>query len=179
MKKVLLLVILCSIIGKGWSQSEEKNVFKVNPLSALLGTGSLFYEHKIDDQHSWQIGLAYMGLKISDITYSGLAITPEYRFYLKSKALSGVYIGPYLRYQTYTLKTTEGDEGNYTSFGTGVLFGRQKIFKSGFVLDMFAGPAYNWGRTKYTSGSGSSPEPGFGIEGIGLRIGMALGFGFK
>jgi len=178
MKKILLLSLFCLVLSNAWSQTEEKNVIKFNPLSALLGTGSVFYEHKIDDKHSWQLGVAYMGLKLDNIKYSGLAITPEYRIYIKKNALSGVYLGPYLRYQNYTLKTTDTDKGSYTSFGGGVVFGRQWIYGSGLVFDLFAGPAYNSGTTKYTSGTGTTNEPGFGINGMGIRIGMAFGFGF-
>src|ERR1035437_2716793 len=116
MKKILLLSLFCLVLSNAWSQTEEKNVIKFNPLSALLGTGSVFYEHKIDDKHSWQLGVAYMGLKLDNIKYSGLAITPEYRIYIKKNALSGLYLGPYLRYQNYTLKTTDTDRGSYTSF---------------------------------------------------------------
>ena len=177
MKNVLLLIILCFIIGDVWSQTEEQNVFKVNPLSALFGTGSLFYEHKIDDQHSWQLGFAYMGLRIDNTHFSGLAITPEYRIYVKKRALSGFYVAPFLRYQDYSVKSGS-DKGTYTSFGGGVLLGRQLIYRSGFVLDMFAGPSYNSGRTKYTSGSGTTDDPAYGIDGFGLRVGMAIGFGF-
>lgn len=176
MKKVLLLAIFCSIFGRAWSQSEENSVFKANPLSALFGTGSLFYEQKIDDKHSWQFGLAYMGLRLDNVHYSGIALTPEYRIYIKKKALSGVYVGPFLRYQNYSLRS-DSDEESYTSFGGGVLIGRQKIYSSGFVLDMFAGPAFNSGKIKYNSGTGTT-EPGIGIDGFGLRIGIALGFGF-
>jgi hypothetical protein len=181
MKKILLLVLLCFVLSNAWSQTEEQNVIKFNPLSALVATGSVFYEHKIDDKHSWQLGLAYMGLKISNVKYSGLAITPEYRIYLKKNALSGVYVGPYLRSQNYTLKDTEPTDsftGTYSSFGGGVVFGRQWIYRSGLVFDLFAGPSFNSGNIKVTSGSGSSNEPGLGIDGFGIRIGMAFGFGF-
>ncbi|NWJ51868.1 MAG: DUF3575 domain-containing protein [Bacteroidetes bacterium] len=177
MKKAVLFAIFCFMIGNIWAQSEERSILKVNPLSALIGTGSLFYEQKIDDQHSWQIGFAYMGLRIDNTHFSGLAITPEYRIYVKKRSLSGFYVGPYLRYQNYAV-TSDNDKGTYTSFGGGVLFGRQLIYKSGFILDMFAGPSYNSGRTKYTSGNGTTNEPGMGIDGFGLRIGMAIGFGF-
>ena len=178
MKKALLLVLFCMILGSGWSQSEEKNVIKLNPLGALFGSGSVFYEHKIDDKHSWQLGIAYMGLRIDATHFSGLAITPEYRIYIKKRALSGVYIGPYLRYQNYSVRTSDTDKGNYTSYGAGVLIGRQWVYKSGFVLDLFAGPRYNLGRTKSSSGDSSISEPDFIINGFGLRTGIALGFGF-
>ena len=181
MKKILLLALFCLVLSNAWSQTEEKNIIKFNPLSALVGTGSVFYEHKIDDKHSWQLGVAYMGLKIDNVKFSGLAITPEYRIYLRKNALSGVYLGPYLRYQNYALKDTEPTDtftGTYSSFGGGCVFGRQWIYRSGLVFDLFAGPSFNSGKIEVTSGSGSADEPGLGINGFGLRIGLALGFGF-
>ena len=177
MKKILLLAIFCLLLSNAWSQSEEKNVIKVNPLGAAIGLGSIFYEHKIDDKHSWQMGVGYWGLNIDNVKLSGIAITPEYRIYSKKNALSGVYIGPYLRYQNLSMKDSDNNKGSYVSYGGGLVFGRQWVYRSGFVLDLFAGPSYNSGRVKSSSGSGDLSDPPFGIDKFGLRIGIALGIG--
>jgi len=181
MRKILLLALFCFVLSSARSQSEEKNVIKFNPIGAPVGIGSIFYEHKIDDKHSWQMGVGYLGLKIDNVKLSGLVLTPEYRIYTKKNALSGVYVGPFLRYQNYTLKDNESTDnytGTYSSFGGGVVIGRQWVYRSGLVLDLFAGPSFNSGKIEVTSGSGSADEPGLGINGFGLRIGLALGFGF-
>lgn len=178
MKTALLVAFLCTILGRAWSQSEEKNVIKINPLSALVGAGSMFYENKIDTKHSWQIGFSYMGPILRGIKCTGLAITPEYRIYLKNNALSGTYFGPYVRYKNYMIKTSENDKETYTSFGGGVVCGHQWVYKSGFVLDLFAGPCFNSSRIEINSGSPDIVMPGLGSGGFGLRVGIALGFGF-
>jgi hypothetical protein len=175
MKRTLLLATLCLILSNAWSQTEEKSIIKFNPLSALIGSGSIFYEQKIDDKHSWQLGAAYMGLKIDNVRITGFSLTPEYRIYPRKNALSGFYFGPYLRYQSLTLKV-DSDKGTLSTFGGGVLLGRQWVYKSGFVFDMFAGPSLSSG--KIDSSSGNVTDPGIGLTGFGIRIGAAIGFSF-
>jgi len=175
MKKLLVTAVMALALF-GAKAQDAKNTIKINPLSALLKTGSVFYEHKLNDNVSAQLGVAYTGLKLDDVKFSGIAITPEVRFYLKQRAISGLYAAPFLRYQDYTV--TDGtDKGNYTSFGGGALIGRQWVYGSGFVLDIFFGPSYNSGTYKAIQGNGE-PEIKGGLEGFGLRTGIALGFGF-
>ncbi len=174
MKKLLLMAFSLLILTNAKAQ-DEKNTIKINPLSALIGVGSVFYERKVDENSSIQLGVAYTGLKLDDVKFNGVAITPEYRFYFKQKAISGVYVAPYLRYQNYNVKSGN-DEGSYNSIGGGALIGRQWVYGSGFTLDLFFGPSYNSG--DYKVKSGTEPEFKGGIDGIGIRTGIALGFGF-
>lgn len=175
MKKSLLCVAAALMFFSAKAQ-DATNTLKINPISALLSTGSVFYERKINDGMSAQLGIAYTGIKISDTKFRGLAITPEVRFYFKQNALSGLYAAPFLRYQDY--KLSDGiDEGKYTSFGGGALIGRQWVYESGFTLDLFFGPSYNSGKYKATAGT-DEPDIKGGIEGMGIRTGIALGFGF-
>jgi len=178
MNKSILIAFLCLIFNTSWAQTERTDILKINPLSGIFETGSVFYEHKIDNKHSWQLGLAYVGYTSTDIQYSGWIVTPEYRIYLHQKALSGIYIGPFLRYQNFNLTNSDNATGNYSSFGGGVVIGHQWVYRKGFVLDLFAGPAYNGGKTKYYNGLATFSGPGFGIDGVGLRAGLSLGFGF-
>lgn len=174
MKKILLIAFSALILTNAKAQDAE-NTVKINPLSALLRIGSVFYERKLNENSSLQLGVAYTGLKLDDVKFTGLAITPEYRYYFKQKAISGVYTAPFLRYQNYNVKDGT-DEGKYTSFGGGILIGRQWVYGSGFVLDLFFGPSYNNGDFKVKSGS--EPDIKGGIDGMGIRTGIALGFGF-
>nr|WP_276901522.1 DUF3575 domain-containing protein [Pedobacter kyonggii] len=175
MKKLFLCAVAAMTFFCAKAQ-DAQNTIKINPLSALLKTGSVFYERKLNDGVSLQLGVAYTGLKLDDVKFTGVAITPEVRFYLKQKAISGLYAAPFLRYQDYTV--TDGtDKGNYNSFGGGALIGRQWVYGSGFVLDIFFGPSYNNGSYKATQGN-NEPDIKGGIEGFGLRTGIALGFGF-
>jgi hypothetical protein len=181
MKKFAIVFLLLLFTIKSFSQSDEKFVIKINPLSALLRTGSLFIETKLDNSKSIQLGVAYMGLGIGDLKYSGIILTPEMRFYMNERAISGGYIAPYFRFQRYSItdeSTSPNSEISYTSFGGGLLFGRQWVFESGFALDLFGGPSYNEGKFKYESGNSQEDNFLFGMNGMGIRIGVAIGFGF-
>jgi hypothetical protein len=177
MKKILLLTLMLSgaFTSKMFAQ-EVKQTFKINPLSALFRTGSVFYERQMSDKTSLQLGFAYTGLKLDETSFSGVAITPEFRYYPKANALSGLYLAPFLRYQNYTVKD-DFSKGNYSSIGGGAVLGRQWVYKSGFTLDLFFGPAFNSGKVKADAGS-SEPEVSGTIDGFGLRTGILIGFGF-
>ena len=82
----------------------------------FLGTGSLFYERKLSDLTSAQLGVGYLGFKSGDTKFSGLILTPEFRIYPKKNALNGVYIAPYLRYQNFKL-TSGVNEGTLSVMG--------------------------------------------------------------
>ena len=178
MRKLLLVVVLfTAAYFKGYAQS-EKNTIKINPLSALLRTGSIFYEHKLSEKTSVQLGAAYTGMKISDTKFSGVSLTPEFRFYPKQNALNGLYTAAFLRYQDYRVKDEESAaKGSYSSFGGGVLIGRQWVYSSAFTLDIFFGPSFNSGKVKADDGS-NEPEINSAIDGFGIRTGIALGFAF-
>ncbi|WP_026904972.1 DUF3575 domain-containing protein [Pedobacter glucosidilyticus] len=177
MKKTLLVaLVFTGMLTSKLSAQEVNNTVKINPLSALFRIGSVFYERKMSDNLSLQLGVAYTGLKLDETKFSGFSTTPELRYYPKANALNGLYFGPFLRYQNYTVKD-DINEGSYTSFGGGAVLGRQWVYKSGFTLDLFFGPSYNAGKIKADDGSGE-PEVNGAIDGFGLRAGIAIGFGF-
>jgi len=179
MKKTLLVALLCLIFGSAWSQTEQVNIIKINPLSFLLKTGYVSFEHKIDDHSSWQMGLAYMAGYDDGITkFNGLILTPEYRIYYKDNALSGYYIGPFLRYQNFTLDRQFDSSAKLTTFGGGVVFGRQWVYYKGFVMDIFAGPMYNAGKPQDITGAATFNDTGLGLNNFFFRFGLSLGFGF-
>ena len=180
MKKVFILFLVIIFVLPCFSQENadvrtEKNVLKVNTLGLIVGTGSIFYEHKLSDMTSGQLGFAYLGFKIADTKLSGLILTPEVRIYPRKNALDGFYVAPYLRYQNYTLK--EGaNEGSISVIGGGLLLGRQWIKKSGFTMDLFFGGGYGSSKLKVKSGTDVFNLDL--IKGFGPRIGFALGFAF-
>ncbi len=53
---------------------------------------------------SAQLGVAYMGFKVSDARFSGLILTPEFRIYPKKNAIDGFYIAPYFSYHEFIFK---------------------------------------------------------------------------
>lgn len=182
MKKILILLLVVVLAIPTIAQdksnvSTEKNVLKVNTLSLFLGTGSVFYERKISDMASAQLGVAYLSFKFSDTKFSGLILTPEFRFYPKKNAIDGFYLAPYIRYQKFTVEnTTNASKGSLTSMGGGLLFGRQWITNSGFTMDLFFGGHYGSADIKVDSGTDSFSTNNF--EGFKMRIGFALGFAF-
>ena len=93
-----IMIAAPSVLNAQAQESEEKNVLKVNTLSLIVGTGSIFYEREITDAMSGQLGVAYLNYKFDNAKFSGLILTPEARFYVKKNAIDGFYVGPYLRY---------------------------------------------------------------------------------
>lgn len=184
MKKTLFVLLAVIITIPAFCQektsitSPEKNVLKVNTLSLIAGTGSIFYERKISDLTSAQLGLAFLSYKISDTKLTGIILTPEFRIYAKKNAIDGFYIAPYLRYMNFTLKiTSEDDKATFSSMGGGLLLGRQWITNSGFTMDLFFGGSYGSSSLKVSSGSESVFDLGL-LKGFSPRIGFALGFAF-
>lgn len=184
MKRLLVITFLASLAATGWSQDNKpkqyENAIKINPLSLVFATGNIAYERAISENSSIQLGVFYSGLNISGLHYSGLGITPEMRFYVAGhkEALNGIYVGPFVRYQSFNLKDKDNDEeAKFTSFGGGAVIGWEKTWQSGFVLDIFLGPAYNKGKVKQQTGPGDFDVSG-SIDGFGLRTGITLGFAF-
>ncbi len=183
MKKILIIAISVLFALPSFAQdkpavSTEKNVLKVNTLSLFLGTGSIFYERKLTDLTSAQLGVAYMNFKLGDTKFTGLILTPELRIYAKKNAIDGFYLSPYFRYQRYTLEnSTDASKGTLTSMGGGLVFGRQWITNSGFTMDLFFGGHYGNTDVKVDSGTGSFDKTNL-FEGFRTRIGFALGFAF-
>jgi len=180
MKKITVLLLALGFAVSSYSQEQpsvapEKNVMKVNTLALIIRTGAVFYEREISDLTSVQLGLAYMNYRIDDTQLDGIGVTPEFRFYIRRNALDGFYVGPYLRYNNFGFDDNNST-GRYKAFGGGVAFGRQWIFKKGFVIDLFFGGHYTNSDITLTTGSES---PDFTrIEGFSIRTGFSLGFAF-
>lgn len=181
MKKVLLAAsLLVAATALKAQENGAQNAIKLNPLSLVFATGNVAYERAISANSSVQLGVFYTGVGISGLKYSGLGITPEFRFYFAGNrtALDGVYAGPFVRYQNFTLKDKETNaEASFSSFGGGAIIGWEKTWQSGFVLDIFAGPSFNSGKVKDKSGNGDFEVIG-SIDGFGLRTGITIGFAF-
>lgn len=182
MKKLFLAAaLLVTATAMKAQDAGAQNAIKINPLSLIFATGNVAYERAVSPNSSVQLGIFYSGVSISGLKYSGLGITPEYRMYFagNKQAMNGVYVGPFVRYQSFTLKDKNDDnsEAKYTSFGGGAVIGWEKTWSSGFVLDLFVGPQYNSGKVKEKSGNETFDVAG-SIDGFGLRTGVTIGFSF-
>jgi hypothetical protein len=184
MKKVFVLLMIITMGINMFAQDKpavatEKNTLKVNTLALILTTGSVFYERKLSDFTSAQLGVGYFNYKISDSKLSGLFLTPEVRLYVRKNAIDGFYIAPYMRYMNLTFKTeteTDNAKGTFNSYGGGVAFGRQWVFTKGFLLDLFFGGHYTGSQIKLTSGT-SEPDL-TKLSGFRMRVGFNIGFAF-
>ena len=168
----------------------QSNVFKINILSPVVSTGSVFYERTIAEDKSLQLGVFYTGFSVGDTKFSGFGVTPEFRKYLSSskQAPEGFYLAPFLRYQSFNLKTEYSDwsgdsesttaEATYNTFGGGLLIGKQWVFKDLIVLDTFFGPSYNAGNIKAKDGANEETFETGAFGGFGIRTGVALGLKF-
>ena len=182
MKKMF---IGCALLAAALSSSaqEKQNVIKVNLFSPIVKTGSFFFERAISEKSSAQIGIGFTAFNRDEIKLNGIFITPEYRFYLSESEAApvGFYVGPYLRYQNLKIETTDSepaDKATLSTFGGGVVVGRQWIFSDIVALDIFLGPNYNSGKVKVTSGSNVEDEIPGAINGFGVRAGVTLGIAF-
>ncbi len=190
MQKLLLTAAL--LLGIASAASAQTNVVKVNILSPIVSTASFFFEHKVAEHRSLQLGALYTGWSSGNTRMNGFALTPEYRLYLSDDkpTLAGFYLGPFLRYQnlTLTMRSEYADaDGNYgtqegkaalNTFGGGVVAGYQCLFKQRFSLDAFLGPSFNGGSLRVTSGNDSqtfNPGP---FTGFGVRSGLTFGIAF-
>jgi hypothetical protein len=189
MKKIVASALAATALLLGSTAASAQNhALKVNLLSPLVKTGSFFYEHKLNDASSLQLGglVTYWGL--GDTKISGFAITPEYRRYLSNdkQALEGFYVAPFARYQNLGLSLqTSTDDGTTAkatvhTIGGGVVVGHQWVFRRRITLDTFFGPSYNSNVTKLKASSGEASES-FDLgsfQGFGLRTGVTLGVAF-
>jgi hypothetical protein len=180
MKKIfiLLIAVLFMLPAKTQAQAaptEQKNTVKVNTLSLIIGTGQLFYERKLSDAGSGQLGVSYMNYKFGDVGFSGIIFTPEYRWYFQGNALSGVYAAPYVRFASYNLSQNSAS-ADYVNYGGGLAIGHQWVRGSGFTMDLYFGG--HFGSGKLTASNEAENWESDRFEGFRPRVGFSLGFAF-
>jgi hypothetical protein len=181
MKKITFGILLLALTVAGYSQETGRsNAIKLNPLSLVFATGNVAYERAIGSSSSIQLGAFYSGFKLSGLKYSGFGVTPEFRYYFggAKEALNGVYVGPFVRYQKFDLEETDANnKTTLSTIGGGATIGWEKTWNSGFVLDIFAGPAYNNAKFKNDADEEEFDVSG-GVSGFGVRTGITIGFAF-
>ncbi len=175
-QRILLFLFARALSISAFSQ-DKKNNLKLNIFSPALKTLNLQFERKLKEDQSFQFGAFYTGYSNSGTSLSGFGFTPEYRLYLTNVVLNGVYIAPFMRYQSYTLSDDQNDKGTLSTFGGGLILGRQWLFKDKVTLDMFIGPSYNSGSVKVTSGVNNFDLTS-SFDGFGVRAGVCFGFAF-
>jgi hypothetical protein len=206
------------------NKSERKNAIKVNLLSPFYSTINISYQHVLSNTGSLNITASYMDFDaygsensniVSNSSYygsygygdrsqrtQGFAITPEYRYALNGKGLSGFYLGPFLRYMYYEYSETYevsgyyyNSQGNYVylsqtgsdlftyhTVALGAVIGKQFVFKNKVTIDFFGGPVYSVlaasNHSKQDDVVIGSGIPNVYIQGYGIRGGITVGFAY-
>ena len=185
MKKISLLFTIVLLMSVGAFAQTKSNAIKINPLSAFLATGNVQYERAVSESSSVQLGVFYTGVSFGDTRFTGLGITPEYRLYIgNGEALDGFYIAPFARYQNFTITSSatsssfDEAKASLSTYGGGVILGRQWLAGEAFVIDVFIGPSYNGGSLNVTQGNEDSFDNTGLFTGVGVRWGVVLGYAF-
>ncbi len=175
-KKFLLMA--CVLTAFAFSANAQSSVIKLNIFSPIVSTFNVQYEKTTKADQSFQLGFFYTGYSSSDTKFNGFGLTPEYRFYLSdTDAPKGVFIAPFVRYQSFSASNASTNtKGSVTSFGGGVVLGKQWIFKEHISLDIFLGPGYYSSNIKIDSGTPSIDATPF--DGFTVRAGLCFGYAF-
>lgn len=184
---LLLVVVAFAAPSKSFAQESagKKNVFKVNLLSPIVGSYNFFYERALGSKTSLQLGGGFINLTSSGTGLTGFSVTPEFRFYPSGKSPKGFYLAPFGRYNSLSLKVTDGSgiegKATLTSIGAGLSIGNQWIFGDIVSLDLFAGPVFNASSNVTVETSGFTEDSfstGNFSGGVGFRFGLTLGVAF-
>ncbi|MGK7390663.1 MAG: DUF3575 domain-containing protein [Candidatus Cyclobacteriaceae bacterium M2_1C_046] len=176
MKKTLIIVLfIFTFLGA----NAQNNIIKFNILSFAVGTANVAFEKKVTESSSFQIRGFYMDMEsawlINDIGVKGYGIIPEYRVYFSKNSPKGFYAAPFFKYQDLEVTSSDKTEtGRLETFGGGVITGVHWIFGDIFSLDLFLGPAFNFGEVE---GTEADIETG-SLDGFGVRSGFTIGFVF-
>src|SRR5687767_2809783 len=107
MKRLFVITALIAVVAGAQAQEAGRsNAIKLNPLSLIFATGNVSYERAMSEKTSLQLGGFYSGFSTSGLKYSGWGVTPEFRMYFagQKQALNGVYVAPFVRYQSFNLE---------------------------------------------------------------------------
>jgi hypothetical protein len=182
MKKVVTMFLSIVLTITSFAQERSasgpmNNVIKANTLTLILASGSIFYERKLTDMTSAQMGVGYMNYRIENTKLTGLFLTPEFKIYVRKDAIDGFFISPYLRFNKLGFENKDNSsEGSLTTYGGGISFGRQWIFAKGLILELFFGGHYSDSDIKVNSGT--EPPDLTELEGFRTRVGFCVGFAF-
>lgn len=201
MRQALFLIALLSSLSVVYSQHNDpivtnegdsisapltplKNAVKIDVFSWFAGTGVLKYERVFSENISAQLGFFYSwDYPIYDDEYynaTGFAITPEFRYYLSNKnpAPRGIYLAPNYRYQKLeTENFEENSEATVITNGIAINLGYQLVLKDLFLVEAWAGLAYNFRKVEDETVPGASIGPSSENE-FGPRMGISIGLVF-
>jgi len=154
--------------------SGQMQVLKLTPLKLGIQRGLSFnFERVIRGPHS--VGLGFMAVlpwnalntaeflgiqssgdnwSVERLRFSGLTLTPEYRYYFQGRAPKGFYGGGFLRFFQYNSENkidftvdqnrdgTLNADFRFRGIGGGLELGYQKVFDNGFTIDYHIGVGF-------------------------------------
>jgi len=191
MRQAIFLIIILSGLSVAYCQEGDTKAtpeplriaLKTDAFSWIFGTGVFKIERVINESLTFQLGGFYSwNYPAYDEEYfaTGFAISPEIRFYLSKmrSAPRGVYLAPSYRYQKLdTENQLLNSESILVTNGIAISAGYQLVLKNIFVIDGWAGIAYNIRNVTEETIPGA--EVGYNSEnGVGVRIGVAIGLAF-
>ncbi|KAB1067781.1 DUF3575 domain-containing protein [Tamlana haliotis] len=121
MKYTFTLLVFALLSISAFSQTpvlNKKNEVAFVVTDLIDGSFQLKYERVISDHFSVDLGLGYKGekglinlsgldtekIKTSDLTYTGIKVVPEVRYYLnniRQTGMTGFYLGAYVKYSHF------------------------------------------------------------------------------
>jgi hypothetical protein len=92
MKKILILLLLCSVTINAIAQSDyKKNTVKLNVAGIFFGDGNLAYERALNEKNSVQVNSAFGFIKNKGSKYQLNAFSVNYRNYFSGNYAKGFY----------------------------------------------------------------------------------------
>ncbi len=181
--------------------TDKKHNIKINFLSPLFNSTNITYEKSICPGRSIEgtIGFIGLGWELSDRNQQGAFCKFGYKFintrdfYLKGRRfahiLKGSYFKPELAFSAYTW--VDEDYDWFDDYKTGpsttetvimgailLNFGKQWVFKSGFVIDSFIGLGYGFGKDDEELGIHRAFIGGLEDFPIAFTSGLRVGWNF-
>ena len=163
------------------TEQEYNRIVKVNLLSPAVGTITIHYEKRLNENSSIQLeGFYFTGYFLKQqINTRGTGFTVNYRFYLTKHFPEGWFIQPYARYQRYwpisTRQVSSNRDRNAQVGSIGIVLGYQVVSNRRISMDVFAGPVYN---KVFVDDTHAIHRFVPLVNGAWIRAGMTLGFLF-
>lgn len=166
-----IVFMLLLVFPKSTHAQYRYNVIKITPIKLGIQRALAFsYERVFHEKQS--VGMGFLGVfpwnalntaglvginssgdrwELETLRFSGLTLSPEYRFYLMEDAPEGLYAGVFGRYFQYKATTSlnfdldANTTGNlladfrFRGIGLGVEVGYQKVWDNGFTFDYHLG----------------------------------------
>lgn len=139
------------------------NAIKIGPFGFLFGSYNATYERRITDKSSFVIGTRITTFSLSEVDYTGLSLSAQYRVYFQ-QAIAGPYFAP-----SIGAGRNSGAVTNFSNISAGANVGWQWLADGGFLVDLGLG-------ARYRNGFGDSVDTDF--TGVSPSFQVQVGYAF-